>query len=225
MRVLVVEDYYPIRRAVSKGLMESDFEVETASSGLEGLEKATTYPFDVIVLDLMLPQMSGLEVLKSVRERNLDSYIIILTAKNTVSDRIEGLNLGADDYLVKPFEFEELLARIRALVRRKYDNKNPKITIGDLVIDTTTRRVNRGGQVVELTAREYLLLEYLANRAGEVVSRTDIWEHVYDVYGSGYSNVVDVYIGYLRKKIEFPGLPKLIHTRRGHGYFIGVKSE
>ena len=129
--------------------------------------------------------------------------------------------MGADDYLVKPFAFEELLARIRALVRRKYDTKDPLIRVGDLEVDTVRRVVHRGGQPIELTAREYALLEFLALRAGSLVTRTDLWEHVYEFHSSPESNVVDVYIGYLRKKIERPGLPRLIHTRRGQGYMLG----
>lgn len=222
MRVLVIDDYFPIRRAVAKGLVEAGFEVEIASDGKDGLEKACAFPFDVIVLDLMLPELDGLAVLAELRNQQNDAHVIILTAKDAVEDRIRGLDLGADDYLVKPFEFGELLARVRALIRRKYGNKNPTIEIDDLSINTLQKTVERSGKPIDLTAREYALLEYLANRAGEVVSRSDIWEHVYEVDGSGASNVVDVYIAYLRKKLEPPGSKKLIHTRRGHGYYVGA---
>jgi DNA-binding response OmpR family regulator len=146
---------------------------------------------------------------------------LILTAKDTVEDRVIGLNSGADDYLVKPFAFDELLARVRALVRRRYDKKDPVIRVDDLEIDTARRTVRRGGRVIDLSAREYALLEFLAARAGQVVSRTAIWEHVYDFHSDPESNVVDVYVGHLRKKIERPGRPKLIHTRRGEGYLLG----
>jgi DNA-binding response OmpR family regulator len=147
--------------------------------------------------------------------------VLILTARDAVEDRIQGLDLGADDYLVKPFAFGELLARIRAMIRRKYGEKNPVIKVSDLQIDTVRRQVLRRGDSIDLTAREYALLEYLALRAGEVVTRTDIWDHVYDFHSDSASNVVDVYIGYLRKKIERPEWPKLLHTRRGQGYVLG----
>ena len=144
-----------------------------------------------------------------------------LSAKDTIQDRVSGLDLGADDYLVKPFSFEELTARIRALLRRSYRQKKSYITVEDLRIDLTTQRVWRGQEEIQLTAREYVLLEYLAMRAGQMVSRSDIWEHVYEFNSSAYSNVVDVYIGYLRRKIERPGKPALIHTIRGRGYLLG----
>jgi DNA-binding response OmpR family regulator len=149
---------------------------------------------------------------------------LILTARDELQDRVAGLDLGADDYLVKPFAFEELLARIRALVRRGYREKNPQIEIQDLRIDLTTQRVCRGGDEIQLTPREYALLEYLAMRAGQTVSRTDIWEHVYEFNSSVSSNVVDVYIGYLRRKVERPGTPALIRTVRGRGYILGAQS-
>jgi DNA-binding response OmpR family regulator len=221
MRILVVEDYAPLRKAVVQGLEEAGFAVDATGDGQEGLWYAKDDSYDVIVLDLMLPGLDGLTLLKRVREAGNNTHVLILTAKDTLDDRLRGLNLGADDYLTKPFAFEELLARIRALVRRKYDAKNPLIRVGDLEVDTVRHAVHRGGQPIELTAREYALLEFLAVRAGSLVTRTDIWEHVYEFHSSPESNVVDVYIGYLRKKIERPGLPRLIHTRRGQGYLFG----
>lgn len=221
MRVLVIEDYEPIRRAVAQGLCEAEFEVEMATNGEEGLWMASSNAFDVIVLDLMLPKIDGLSILKQLRKENNESHVIILTAKDEVEDRINGLDSGADDYLTKPFEFGELLARVRAMIRRKYGEKCPTIKVVDLEIDTVRREVTRRGSSIKLTTREYALLEYLALRAGEVVTRSDVWAHVYDFYDDSHSNVVDVYIGYLRKKIERPGLRKLIHTRRGHGYVLG----
>ncbi len=146
--------------------------------------------------------------------------MLLLTAKDTVADRVAGLNSGADDYLVKPFALEELLARVRALLRRKYDTADPVIRIQDLEVDTVSRVVRRAGAQIDLTAREYALLEFLAHRAGGIVSRSEIWEHVYDFHSTAESNVVDVYIGYLRKKLERPGAPQLIHTRRGQGYVL-----
>ena len=172
----------------------------------------------------MLPGMDGLEILKRIRAKGIQTHILILTAKDTVEDRVVGLNLGADDYLIKPFAFEELLARVRALLRRSYQEKNPSIRIKDLRIDLAKQRLWRGGEEIQLTAREYALLEYLAMRAGETISRSDIWAHVYEFNSSASSNVVDVYIGYLRKKIERPNKPPLIHTVRGRGYRLGAQS-
>jgi DNA-binding response OmpR family regulator len=172
---------------------------------------------------LMLPGMDGLSILKKLRAEGRQSHVLILTAKDTLEDRITGLDLGADDYMVKPFAFQELLARVRALVRRCYRTKNPHIQIQDLRIDLSLQRVWRGQEEIPLTPREYALLEYLAMRAGQVVSRTDIWEHVYEFNSSASSNVVDVYIGYLRKKIERADWPPLINTIRGRGYALGAE--
>ncbi len=179
---------------------------------------------DVVVLDLMLPKMSGLEILERIRATGNQTGILILTARDGVEDRIKGLDSGADDYLVKPFFLGELLSRLKALVRRNYEHQNPLIKVGDLEIDTNACQVKRNGVAVDLTAREYALLEYLARRAGQVVSRSLIWDHVYESYGEANSNVVDVYVGYLRKKLHFPNLPPLIHTRRGLGYVLHEES-
>lgn len=225
MRVLVIEDYDLLRDSIAQGLREAGFAVDVASDGEQGWWHAQSAAFDVIVLDLMLPRMDGLSVLKKLREKKLASHVLILTAKDTTEDRIKGLDLGADDYLVKPFAFGELLARVRALVRRKYDTKSPVIRIEDLEVDTLTRSARRAGERVDLSAKEYALLELLANRAGQVVTRTDIWEKIYDSQSDSLSNVVDVFIGHLRKKIEREGLPKLIHTRRGIGYVLGRAEE
>lgn len=224
MRVLVIEDYGPIRESVAQGLREAGFAVDAAPDGSEGLWYAETNDYDVILLDLMLPKLSGLEVLAKLRAGTRRARVLILTAKDEIEDRVAGLNLGADDYMIKPFDFDELLARVRTLVRRRYDLHASVIRVGDLVIDMSTRTVRRGEKVIELTAREYSLIEYLAVRAGELVSRSDIWEHVYEFNSESQSNVVDVYIGYLRKKVEADGLPKLIHTRRGQGYWLGESS-
>lgn len=221
MRVLVIEDYELLRDSVSQGLREAGFAVDAAASGEQGLRYAQSGQYDVIVLDLMLPRLDGLTVLQNLRQEGSPSHVLILTAKDTAADRIKGLNLGADDYLVKPFVFEELLARVHALVRRKYAAKSPILRIGDMQIDTVARTVSRAGRRIELTAREYALLEFLAMRAGQLVTRTDIWEHVYEFHSDAQSNVVDVFIGHLRRKIELPGLGRLIHTRRGQGYVLG----
>ena len=223
MRLLVIEDYRPLQQSLTKGLREAGFAVDTTRDGQEGLWYATGSEYDVIILDLMLPGMNGLEILKKIRTQGRKSHVLILTAKDTVEDRVAGLDLGADDYLVKPFAFEELLARIRALLRRRYLEKNPRIKIKDLLIDLTAQRAWRGRKEIQLTPREYALLEYLAMRVGQTVSRTDIWEHLYEFNSSASSNVVDVYIGYLRRKIERPDKPSLIHTVRGRGYVLGAK--
>jgi DNA-binding response OmpR family regulator len=168
----------------------------------------------------MLPKLDGLSVLRQLREQRSPSQVLLLTARDTAEDKINGLELGADDYLVKPFLFAELLARVKALVRRKYETKSTIIRIADLEVDTSHRSVRRGGKPIDLSGREYALLEYLAHNTDRVVSRTDIWQHVYDFNASPESNVVDVYIGLLRKKIERAGSPRLIHTRRGQGYIL-----
>jgi len=223
MRLLLIEDYRPLRQSLTKGLRESGFAVDTTGNGEEGLWYAMGNDYDVIILDLMLPGMNGLKILKKLRAKGRQSHVLILTAKDTLQDRVTGLDLGADDYLVKPFEFRELLARVRALLRRSYRKKNPRIKVQDLRIDLTTQRVWRDRQEITLTPREYALLEYLAMRAGQTVSRTDIWEHVYEFNSSASSNVVDVYIGYLRRKIERPDKPHLIRTVRGRGYTLGAQ--
>jgi two-component system copper resistance phosphate regulon response regulator CusR len=224
MRILVVEDYKPLQQSIVKGLREADFAVDFTGDGEEGLWYAKSNEYDVIVLDIMLPKLDGLSILKQLRSAGNKTHILILTAKDRLEDKVKGLDLGADDYLVKPFAFEEMLARIRALTRRSYQQKSTCITIKDIKIDLNKQQVYKGNQTVILTPREYALLEYLAMRAGEVVTRTDIWEHVYDFKSSATSNVVDVYIGYLRKKLEKQGRPVLIHTIRGRGYMLGAES-
>ncbi|MBK9974077.1 MAG: response regulator transcription factor [Planctomycetes bacterium] len=221
MRILIVEDYAPIREAVAQSLSEEGFAVDATGDGKEGLWYATTNPYDAIILDLNLPGLPGLELLRQARAKGVTSHVLVLTARDGVDDRVRGLDAGADDYLIKPFAMPELLSRIRALVRRGYGRKNPEIRIADLRIDTASHEVKRGGKPVDLTAREFALLEYMAMRAGQVVTRTEIWEHVYDFHSEAGSNVVDVYIGYLRKKLHGKGQAALIHTRRGQGYVLG----
>jgi DNA-binding response OmpR family regulator len=220
MRLLVVEDFQPLRDSIVQGLREAGFAVDEAADGQTALWHASGGAHDVIVLDIMLPKIDGLSVLRELREKHCPSMVLCLTAKDTLEDRITGLEMGADDYLVKPFVFAELLARVRAMVRRKYDAKTSIIRVGDLEVDVAQRTVRRKGKMLDLSGREFALLEYLAMKAGKVVSRADIWQHVYDFNASPESNVVDVYIGLLRKKIEMPGSPRLIHTRRGQGYLL-----
>jgi DNA-binding response OmpR family regulator len=225
MRLLVVEDYAPLLRSVSQGLREEGYAVDAAADGEEALSCLAAGPYDLVVLDIMLPKVDGLEVLRRMRADKANqkdkAAVLLLTAKDQIPDRVAGLDAGADDYLVKPFAFEELVARVRALLRRRYDVKGSVISIGDLEIDTIGRRVKRAGTPIVLSAREYALLEYLALRREQVVTRAEIWQHVYDFASDPSSNVVDVYIGYLRRKLDDPFDRKLIQTRRGQGYLLG----
>jgi len=220
MKLLLIEDYPPLQRSIAKGMREAGFAVDATGDGEEALWFAESGQYDVTILDLMLPKVDGLTILGRLRRKGNPVPVLILTAKDTVGDRVRGLDLGADDYLVKPFAFEELLARVRALVRRKYRKRSPVVQVGDLVVDTTGRTVRRGGRDITLTHREYALLEFLALRAGQVVTRTEINEHIYAFDGEPDSNVIDVYVGHLRRRLEEGGLPRLIHTRRGLGYVL-----
>lgn len=220
MRILLVEDSPPIVRAIRQGLEEEGFAVDVATDGEEGDVKARTTAYDVIILDIMLPKVDGLTLLKRWRSAGLSTHVLMLTAKTTTQDKVTGLDTGADDYLAKPFEFSELLARIRALVRRGHQQKDPVLRCYDLEIDTASRTVRRSGQVIHLTPREYALLEFLAFNRGKVVTRSMIWEHLYDEYDENTSNVVDVYIRYLRNKLDKNFDPPLILTRWGEGYML-----
>jgi len=225
MRVLVVEDFSPLREAVAQGMQEAGFAVDVADNGEDGLRLGRTNEHDVIILDLMLPRIDGLTMLKTLRSAGCPAHVLVLTAKDTPEDRINGLDLGADDYLVKPFVFGELLARVKALVRRKYETHRTTLKVGDMEIDITRRVVRRFGENIDLSGREYALLEYLALNAGRIVSRSDIWQHVYDFNASPESNVVDVFVRLVRKKIEREGHPRLLHTRRGQGYMLADIGE
>ena len=220
MRVLLVEDQATLLKALRQGLEEEGFAVDTAVDGAEADTKARATSYDVIVLDIMLPKVDGLTLLKSWREAKIGTHVLMLTARGTLPDKVKGLDLGADDYLTKPFELDELLARIRALVRRGHQEKNPLLRILDLTIDTAARQVERAGRGIHLTPREYALLEFLAFHRGRVVTRTMIWEHLYDEYDENTSNVVDVYIRYLRNKIDKGFDPPLILTKWGEGYML-----
>lgn len=220
MKILLIEDYAPVRKYVTQGLREAGFAVDAAADGEEGLWYAETGEYDAVVLDLMLPKKDGWTILRRLRERENPVPVLILSARDGLEDRVEGLNLGADDYLVKPFAMEELRARMRALVRRKYGRTSDTIRVADLEIDRTRRIVRRAGHRLDLTAREYAILEYLALRAGEPVTRTELWEHLYDFNAEPGSNVIDVHVSALRKKVEVEGLSRLIHTRRGFGYLL-----
>jgi DNA-binding response OmpR family regulator len=225
MRVLLIEDSKLLQRSVGTALKRAGYAVDVTGDGKEGLWYAESNPYDVIILDLMLPGMDGLTLLRRLRTQGKDTHVLILTAKDTVSDRVCGLQSGADDYLVKPFALEELLARVQALCRRGYGQKKSRLRIGDLEIDMAAMTVKRAGEVIDLTAREYRLLEYLALRRGEVVSRSEIEEHIYGDSVDPLSNVVDSAICTLRRKITPPGKPPLIGTKRGLGYMMDSPSE
>jgi len=220
MRILLVEDERELAGIIKQGLEEHGYSVDMAHDGEEGLYMAKNYPVDVIVLDIMLPIMSGLDILKILRKNEINTPVIMLTAKDTLRDKIGGLDTGADDYLTKPFDFDELLARIRALLRRGGDIRESVIRIADMEIDTARHEVCRGGKHLSLSAKEYALLEYLAYNKGHVVSRSDITEHIYNEEFDLDSNVVDVYINFLRKKVDRDFKIKLIHTVRGAGYIL-----
>jgi DNA-binding response OmpR family regulator len=225
VRVLLVEDHRPLVRALRQGLVEEGFAVDVAFDGEEADHKARTANYDVIILDLMLPKEDGLSLLKRWRRDGMAAHVLVLTARSSIEDKVRGLDLGADDYLTKPFELGELLARLRALVRRGHQVKDPVLRVLDLEIDTAARTVKRAGQPIHLTPREYALLQFLAFHRGKVVSRTMIWEHLYNEEDESTSNVVDVYIRYLRTKVDKGFDPPLILTRWGEGYYLRGDEE
>ena len=219
MKILVVEDEAPMATALKRGLGEEGFAVDVAADAPAADEAARVYDYDAIILDVRLPGGDGFTLCRRWREAGLTTPILFLTACDDVADRVRGLDLGADDYLVKPFAFEELLARVRVLLRRgPAALPSPELRVGDLVVDTARHRVTRGNRVVPLTAREYQILEYLVRNAGRVVTRTALWEHVWESDAVPDSNVVDVYVRYLRNKLRRE--PDLIRTVRGGGYVL-----
>ncbi|MGH7161839.1 MAG: response regulator transcription factor [Planctomycetota bacterium] len=219
MKVLVVEDSERLQRSLTHGLQRSGFAVDAVGDGEEGLAYAKHGKYDVIILDLMLPKLDGLTLLRRLRASGSDVHVLILSAKDQVEERIQGLQLGADDYLTKPFAFEELVARLRALIRREYGTKNPIHAVGPLRIDTGTRAVVHDGRQVPLTRNEYSVLEYLVARRGRVVSKLELLEHLYAGAGHGSENAVEVLVHQLRKKVH-DERADIIQTRRGHGYVI-----
>ncbi len=220
MRVLVVEDERKVASFVQRSLEEEGFAVDVAHDGPQGLELALATDYDAIVLDVMLPGQDGLAVVSAIREEGRRTPVLLLTARQAVGDRVKGLDAGADDYLVKPFAVEELLARVRALIRRKEGSRPGPLAVGDLVLDPDTRRARRGDREIELTAKEYALLDYFMRNPGRVLTRAMIAEHVWNVDFDTFSNVIDVYVNYLRNKIDAPFDVKLLKTVRGMGYML-----
>ncbi|HXG42882.1 MAG TPA: response regulator transcription factor [Dehalococcoidia bacterium] len=221
MRVLVVEDERRLAQVVRRVLEEEGHNVDLAYDGEEALSLAVDGSYDVIVLDILLPKLDGVEVCRSLRRARVDVPVLMLTALDSVEDRVRGLDAGADDYLPKPFAFQELLARIRALGRRRVDPREPdRLQVADLVLDLRRRRAERGGKVIELSPREFALLEFLMRNAGRVLTRSQILDHVWGYDFAPDSNLVDVYIAYLRRKVDKGHSRALIHTVRGHGYML-----
>jgi len=225
MRVLIVEDDKQLASFVAKGLRENSCAVDLAADGEDGFSMACTDIYDVIILDIMLPKRSGFDVIRQLRVEQIETPIICLTARDQLEDRVTGLNLGADDYLPKPFDFPELLARIRALARRSTGMIPPKLQCGDLELDPTTRQVCRGGHEIELTQKEFALLEFLMRRAGRPVTRISILDNVWDMNYDTLTNVVDVLVNRLRKKVDHPFPEQLIETVRGVGYRMQQKER
>lgn len=218
MRILVVDDDRRLCAVIKRGLLEEAYAVDLAYDGEEGEYLAEVNPYDLIILDIMLPIKDGIAVCRELRAKKISTPILMLTAKDAVEDRVKGLDTGADDYLVKPFAFSELLARVRALLRREGTSKSPELRVGDLTLDTLTRQVNRGQRPIELTTKEYVILEYLMRHPKVVVTRTMIEEHAWDYDFDSLSNLVDVYIRRLRRKLDTEGENSLIQTVRGAGY-------
>lgn len=220
MHLLLVEDSRRLRESLTTGLQRCGYAVDAAADGEAGLRNARHNDYDVIILDVMLPRIDGFQVLRNLRSGGHQAHVLMLTARGSVDERVQGLREGADDYLVKPFAFDELVARVEALIRRNYAQKSPVISVGPLVIDTTARVVQRDGNDVHLSRREYALLEYMAYRKGQVVDRRDIEDHLYGERDFPMSNAVDRVVCTLRKKIEAKGRPTLLGTRRGLGYVL-----
>ena len=225
MRILLVEDEPSAAQMLAKGLREQCYAVDVATDGESAVYQAGINDYDLVILDVMLPLKDGLEVCRELRAEGLTFPILMLTARDAPPDRVAGLDMGADDYLTKPFDFHELLARLRALLRRGPALRPETVEIADLSIDMRARRVRRGGRQIELTAKEYALLEYMARRAGEVVTRAEIAEHVWEENFDPFSNLIEVYVQRLRRKIDEGHAPKLLRTRRGEGYVLASAKE
>ncbi len=220
MRILVVEDEKKVASFIKKGLEEEGYAVDVAADGEEGLATALTRVHDLIILDIRLPKLDGLRVLRMLRQDDVTTPVLLLTVRATIEDKVLGLDAGADDYLTKPFAFQELVARVRALLRRRAEAEPTILQLGDLTLDPARRTVSRGGEKLDLTPREFALLDYFMRNPGRVLTRTMIAEHVWDYSFDTSTNVIDVYVNYLRKKIDAGRVPKLLHTVRGVGYVL-----
>jgi DNA-binding response OmpR family regulator len=220
MRVLVVEDDRRIAHFLSKGLREQTYAVDVAASGADALYQVSVNTYDIVVLDVMIPKPDGFEVCKQLRRAGHRTPVLMLTARDAVQDRIEGLDCGADDYLTKPFEFGELLARLRALLRRPRELQPAEFKVADLIVDARGQNVSRAGRPIAMTSKEYALVEFLARNAGRVVGRAEIAEHVWDEKFDPFSNLIEVYINRVRRKIDVGSSKPLLHTRRGSGYVL-----
>lgn len=223
MRLLIAEDEKNLNKILAQHLQDSGYTVDACFDGEEALDYISITDYDAVILDIMMPRLDGLEVLKRIRADGLDVPVLFLTARDSVADRVAGLDLGADDYLTKPFAFEELLARIRVLVRKRAGNKTNVYTLADLTVDTQKREVKRGETLISLSSREFAILEYMILNKNIVLSRDNLERHVWNYDYEGSSNMIDVYIRYLRKKIDEGFSPKLIHTVRGAGYVLKVE--
>lgn len=219
MRILVVEDEKKVAGFIKKGLEEESYAVDVAYDGVEGEYMASTNEYDVIILDIMLPRKNGTEVVRDLRNREIKTAVLLLTARDTIEDKVKGLNCGADDYLSKPFAFEELLARVRALMRRT-DYGLTELKFADIILNQATRKAKRGEMTIDLTSKEYGLLEYFLRNPNKVLTRTMIAEHVWDYSFESDTNIIDVYVNHLRNKVDKEPLKKLIHTVRGTGYIL-----
>ena len=220
MKILIIEDEKDLAEIIKQGLEENSFSVEMCHDGEEGLFMAENYPYDAVLLDIMLPTMDGFTVLKKLREQKIKVPVLMLTARGEMDDKVKGLDIGADDYLVKPFEFPELISRLKAIIRRNKGEASPLISIGDLTIDINSMAVKRADKEIKLSSREYRILMYLSLNRGRVISREQIAEYIYDPDHDHDSNIIDVYINYLRNKIDKDHADKLIHTIRGEGYVM-----
>lgn len=223
MRILVVEDEHKIANSIKKGLEQESYAVDVVYTGDEGLDLASGEEYDLLILDILLPEINGVEICRKLREQQIHTPVLMLTAKGQISDKVEGLDAGADDYLTKPFAFEELLARVRALIRRPHNSSGTVLTVEDLSLDTVTYEVKRGDKEIRVSSKEFALLEYLLRHPNRTLSKDQIIGHVWNYDSDILPNTVEVYIGYLRNKIDkpFPKKPALIHTNRGFGYRLG----
>ncbi len=225
MRLLLIEDESKVAEFVARGLRAERFAVDVSRDGEAGWEMASTYQYDLVILDLMLPKLSGTEVLRRIRRQSSQVPVLVLTARDGTAEKVENFEAGADDYLTKPFAFAELLVRVKALLRRGATDRSSVLRVGDLELDRLTQQVRRAGRRIDLTAKEYGLLEYLVANAGRVLSRTMITEHVWDESFEGLTNIVDVYVRHLRSKVDVPHANKLIRTVRGVGYCVSDEPE